>query len=172
MNGGITSARAWLPDGTHRPFERVRIIGKRIRFWFSDNQNGDVPEFFDRQLRAFGKDIQRLLAHLRVGVVGVGGIGSCVTEQLVRLGVGHLLLADGETFDPSNVIRVYGSRAIDATIQKVKITGFMGAERESTEVIHLIDQTRLRTNAVPPREGCFCADKGTYWGRSDVLSLS
>lgn len=49
-----------------------------------------------------------------------------------------------------------------------RLTGFMGAERESTEVIHLIDQTRLRTNAVPPREDCFCADKSTYWGRSDV----
>jgi molybdopterin/thiamine biosynthesis adenylyltransferase len=126
---GISSGRVWLPDNTTAPLERVRIIGNRVRFWFPNAGTAEIPEFFDRQVRAFGRDIQRLFARLRIGVVGVGGTGSCVTEQLIRLGVGSLLIADGEQFEPSNVNRVYGSRVADATIEKVKI-----AERLAVDV--------------------------------------
>ncbi|MEA2875117.1 MAG: hypothetical protein QOF14_313 [Hyphomicrobiales bacterium] len=125
---GLASARVWLPNGTTQAIERVRIIGRRARFWFSDGVSGEVPTFFDRQVRAFGPDIQRLLSRLRVGVVGVGGTGSCVNEQLIRLGVGTLLIADGESFESSNVNRVYGSRVIDASIAKVKIAERLAAD--------------------------------------------
>lgn len=124
----VSSARVWLLDGSIEPIERVRIIGKRFRFWFSGDGEEPVPEFFDRQVRAFGKDIQVLLKKLRIGVVGVGGTGSCVAEQLIRLGVGELRIADGETFDSSNVNRVYGSRVIDQTLPKVKLTERMAAD--------------------------------------------
>ena len=43
-------------------------------------------DVFDRQVRAFGADIQELLATLRIGIVGNGGTGSPVAEQLIRLG--------------------------------------------------------------------------------------
>src|SRR3989442_2474424 len=44
--------------------------------------------FFERQVLAFGAESQALLQQLHVGVVGVGGTGSAVVEQLARLGVG------------------------------------------------------------------------------------
>lgn len=125
---GLAAARVWLPDGTTQTIERIRIIGRRVRFWFSDGVSGEVPEFFDRQVRAFGSDIQRLLSRLRIGVVGVGGTGSCITEQLIRLGVGSLVIADGESFEASNVNRVYGSRLIDESIAKVKIAERLAAD--------------------------------------------
>ncbi len=126
--GGISSARVWLPDLTIQQVKRVRIIGARFKFWFGNSAQDAIPEFFDRQVRAFGHDIQRLLRHLRVGIVGVGGTGSCVAEQLVRLGVGSILIADGEEFEASNVNRVYGSRVIDAGIKKVKIIERLAAD--------------------------------------------
>jgi len=73
-------------------------------------------------------DVQRLLQELRVGIVGVGGTGSCVAEQLVRLGVGLVLIADGENFEATNVNRVYGSRVVDADIPKVKLAERMVAD--------------------------------------------
>ena len=72
--------------------------------------------------------MQRLLQELRVGIVGVGGTGSCVAEQLVRLGVGLVLIADGENFEATNVNRVYGSRVVDADIPKVKLAERMVAD--------------------------------------------
>lgn len=120
-NNEISSARVWLPNGIVEPIERVRIIGNRLRFWFSDKNNSPIPEFFDRQVRAFGQELQPLLRRLRVGVVGAGGTGSAVIEQLTRLGVGFLLLSDGQSFDASNINRLYGSRAIDDGLPKLKI---------------------------------------------------
>lgn len=125
---GISSGRVWLPDGTHTGIERMRIIGNRYQFCFPDAAEAEIPQFFDRQVRAFGRDIQRLLARLRVGVIGVGGTGSCVAEQLVRLGVGTVVIADGEKFESSNVNRVYGSRVVDDTVEKVKIAERLAAD--------------------------------------------
>jgi molybdopterin/thiamine biosynthesis adenylyltransferase len=75
-----------------------------------DSQREDqIPELFDRQVRAFGGDVQRMLSSLRVGIAGCGGTGSAVGEQLVRLGVRSLLLLDPDVLSDSNVTRVYGS---------------------------------------------------------------
>lgn len=114
--------RVWLPDGTHAPIHSIRIIGNQIRF-FSFYEDEDCPdlEIYDRQVRAFGRDLQSILKKLRVGVVGAGGTGSAVCEQLVRLGVGTLLIADGETLDRSNATRVYGSALSDHGRPKVDI---------------------------------------------------
>lgn len=125
---GISAGRVWFNNGSFAPVERVRVIGKRFRFIFPNRQVEAIPEFFDRQVRVFGKDVQLLLKRLYVGIVGVGGVGSCVAEQLVRLGVGSLLIADGEKFEASNVNRVYGSRVVDADIAKVKLTERLAAD--------------------------------------------
>jgi hypothetical protein len=128
MDGEPTAARVWLGDGSHAALERIRIIGNRFRFVFPGRAQAPVPEFFDRQVRAFGPEVQQLLKELRVGVVGAGGTGSCVAEQLVRLGVGSVLIADGEKFEASNVNRVYGSRVVDAGIAKVKLAERLAAD--------------------------------------------
>ena len=49
---------------------------------------------WDRNVRAFGADLQRALGELRVTIVGCGGTGSAVAEQITRLGVRHLHLID------------------------------------------------------------------------------
>lgn len=110
--------RLYVP---HRvPVETVVVVGQRIQSWLSLHRQS-IPPFFDRQVRTFGPEIQRLLADLHVGIVGLGGTGSPVAEQLCRLGVGRLSLFDGDRLDPTNVNRVYGSRVTDAGSFKVHI---------------------------------------------------
>ena len=70
-------------------------------------------ETFDRNVRAFGAAVQHTIGMLRIGIVGCGGTGSAVAEQLVRLGARRLLLVDADTLGPSNVTRVYGSTPRD-----------------------------------------------------------
>lgn len=113
--------RIWFEDGTTVPVELIRVIGNRFRFYTDFTQVDPLPVFFDRQIRAFGDDIQKILQILHIGVVGVGGTGSAVTEQLIRLGVGSITAIDGETFEKTNVNRVYGSSVKDNGKEKVQI---------------------------------------------------
>ena len=122
--------RVWV-DGGWEPMSVMRVIGQRFKFLGLDPATDPLPQFFDRQIRAFGEDVQRVLRHLRVGIVGVGGTGSAMVEQLARLGVGALYVFDGDTFDSTNVNRVYGSRADDANRKKTDI------QRDSIERIDL-----------------------------------
>lgn len=110
--------RLYMPEQVK--VDEVIAVGDRLRSWTPRGVE-EVQPFFDRQVRAFGPDIQRLLKRLRVGVVGVGGTGSPVAEQLCRLGVGHLRLFDGDVFDSTNVNRVYGSKLGDQGRPKVDI---------------------------------------------------
>lgn len=110
--------RMYIPDC--RAVEDVLVVGDRIRQMYPAKR-GAVEPFFDRQVRAFGADIQRLLKGMHVGVVGLGGTGSPIAEQLCRLGVGHLSLFDGDTLDATNVNRVYGSTLPDEGRYKVDI---------------------------------------------------
>ena len=111
--------RLYIPNQV--PADVVMEVGKRILSW-SRNLGNDVTTIFDRQVRAFGKDIQRLLSNLHIGIVGLGGTGSPVAEQLCRLGVGHLSLFDGDVLDATNVNRVYGSKIEDAGQFKVVLS--------------------------------------------------
>ena len=48
-------------------------------------------ERYDRNIRFFGKKGQDRLAAASVAVVGVGGLGTHVVQQLALLGVGRLV---------------------------------------------------------------------------------
>lgn len=113
--------RVWLKDGVTAPIEKIRVIGSSFKF-YNQGVGSTVPiSFFDRQVRAFGVDIQRVLGGLCVGVVGAGGTGSAVIEQLARLGIGRIAIFDGQTFEETNVNRVYGSSVSDKGVPKVLI---------------------------------------------------
>ena len=80
-----------------------------------------LPDIFDRNIRAFGNEVQRVLGDLRVAVVGCGGTGSAVIEQLVRLGVRHFHLLDPDVLTESNLTRVYGSFPENIGVPKVNV---------------------------------------------------
>jgi len=66
-----------------------------------------------RQSDALGVVHDRLRT-LSVAVVGCGGLGSPIAEQLVRMGVAELILVDHDSLDTeSNVRRVFGSTIAD-----------------------------------------------------------
>ena len=90
--------------------DRLWVTGRRFAL-MQNWLHGTTPPSaqFDRNIRAFGGEIQQVLGNLRVAVVGCGGTGSAVIEQLVRLGARHLQLFDPDTLTAGNVTRVYGS---------------------------------------------------------------
>jgi molybdopterin/thiamine biosynthesis adenylyltransferase len=112
-----------LDDGSNRvPIDRLLTVGPRFSLARSDLASNVILEpLFERNIRAFGGAVQGALADLCVGIVGCGGTGSSVAEQLVRLGVRNLVLIDPDRLSFSNLTRVYGSRAEDVGQLKVEI---------------------------------------------------
>ncbi len=107
--------------GPHTPIGRLWQVGDRFRLTRSFLLPAEeIHVDFDRNVRALGGAVQRTLGDLRVGVVGCGGTGSAVAEQLVRLGVRNFILFDPDTLSGSNVTRVYGSTAADIGKSKVE----------------------------------------------------
>ena len=49
--------------------------------------------------------VQEKVKRARVGIMGLGGLGSAVAVSLARIGVGELLLADYDVVEPSNLNR-------------------------------------------------------------------
>lgn len=58
-----------------------------------------------------GSDGVRTLENSAVLVFGLGGVGSFTVEALARVGVGRLILVDGDAYDTSNVNRQLGALA-------------------------------------------------------------
>ncbi len=166
--------RVWLPDSTIEPISMIRVIGHRFTFYSQSTKHDPLPVFFDRQVRAFGEDIQRLLSALHIGVVGAGGTGSAITEQLTRLGVGKLTISDGQTFESSNVNRVYGSCATDEDTAKVAIAKRLVTQMGlGTEIITINNPISYQSviNQLKNCDVIFgCTDD--HWGRSILTRLA
>lgn len=167
--------RIWLDGGSVEPIETIRVVGRRFQFHFSGGFDHDIDTtFHDRQVRAFGPDLQPLLKRLRIGVVGTGGTGSAVIEQSIRLGIGHLLIADGGFLEKSNVSRVYGSRASDDGVAKIKIMQRLANEIGLGTDLEILDQPITFASVLKRFRDCDaifgCTDD--EWGRSLLNSLS
>ena len=93
---------------------RLWAIGDRLSLTAAfGSGNERMPAVWDRNVRALGPDLQRALSDLRVTIVGCGGTGSAVAEQIIRLGIRNLHLIDVDTLSESNLSRVYGSAPAD-----------------------------------------------------------
>lgn len=107
----------WLAS-TRVELSRARIIGNNIVEMYPSlpARPSRTGAEYDRQARLFGDRGQTLLAQQRVGIIGLGGIGSLVSEYLSRLGVGTLVLVDPDRIEPANLSRVVGSTRGDALL--------------------------------------------------------
>jgi molybdopterin/thiamine biosynthesis adenylyltransferase len=78
---------------------------------------------FSRQ-NFLGANAEHILADTRVSIVGLGGGGSHIAQQLAHLGVGHFRLIDPQEIDASNLNRLVGATAEDvvAKMPKVRIS--------------------------------------------------
>jgi hypothetical protein len=78
--------------------------------------------FHHRQELSLGKAANKKLHHSVVALVGLGGAGSMVAQELAHLKVGKVILVDGDTLEDSNISRVVGSRKADIGTFKTDIT--------------------------------------------------
>jgi proteasome lid subunit RPN8/RPN11 len=121
VGDGLYRARVWEDDVAPSPCHRVTVIGTGIEI-----QSTDAPapsETLARQALAFGPEVNVLLKQLSVAVVGCGGTGSPVVHLLARLGVGRIVVIDGDVVEHSNLNRLHGAMRKDAdnAVHKVDV---------------------------------------------------
>ncbi|MEW5784719.1 MAG: HesA/MoeB/ThiF family protein [Bacillota bacterium] len=68
-------------------------------------EQGIIPERYQRSIGTIGTEGQLRLLRSKVGIVGAGGLGGYAVELLARMGVGRLVVIDGDTFTDSNLNR-------------------------------------------------------------------
>jgi hypothetical protein len=127
--GGIAFGEAsaageiWLERSIQVELEAVDVIGQSLRSLAPSPglEVHQVEARFDRQTRMFGAEGQRLLRGMAVAVIGLGGGGSIVSQQLAHLGVGTILACDFDRVEDHNLSRIVGAEARDARRRAKKV---------------------------------------------------
>ena len=86
-----------------------------------------LPNKFERLKYLIGEDNVESLADKCVLVIGLGGVGGYSVESLVRSGIGHLIIVDGDVVDETNLNRqiiatssVIGKSKVDLFNSRIK----------------------------------------------------
>lgn len=64
-----------------------------------------LPARYERNQGTVGWEGQVKLLESTVAIVGCGGLGGWIIEGLARMGVGHLIIIDGDAFEENNLNR-------------------------------------------------------------------
>lgn len=137
---GKMFGRVVTPELAFLEIERITVIGDDLSFWNYGNKNYKLPEFSLRTIQTFGEGTTNILRNLKIGIIGCSGTGSPVIEQLIRLGVGKILLVDNDIVERKNLNRILNSRMQDAELRRKKVVALKEAIERiglGTEVTYL-----------------------------------
>src|SRR3989339_294455 len=100
----------------------------------------EFKDRYDRNFNTFSPEEQKKLGASTVAIIGLGGLGGGVCEMLARVGIGRLILVDGDVFEASNLNRqvlseerLMGVPKAEAARDRVR------AVNSGIEVIHRIE---------------------------------
>ncbi len=134
---GVLAARAWTRVAARqyepRPCRSVRVVGERLLVFSPEERAAAAPAGLSRTVSAWGLDAQRRLAGLRIGVVGLGSVGSVVAEALARTGVGCITLIDFDSAGEVNHDRTLGATRADVVLARSKVEA---ARRRAERAAH------------------------------------
>jgi hypothetical protein len=125
---GTWSARAW---GRAAPFTYQRVEIPMVRVAASDRlalsfhprlrpQPAELPAQV-ATLSVWGAAAQADIARVRVGLVGLGSVGSLIAEGLSRMGVSDIVLIDHDRIELRNLDRTLHSSLADVEAETLKV---------------------------------------------------
>jgi len=98
----------------------ITIIGYPMEFVFPQLDSKLKNDIFKRQ-SFLGENNQFLFDNLTVGIVGYGGGGSHIGQQLAHLGIRNFNVFDDDNVEDSNLNRLLGAWFIDVKKSSLKI---------------------------------------------------
>ncbi|MDA3616681.1 HesA/MoeB/ThiF family protein [Polluticaenibacter yanchengensis] len=169
---GRIFGRLFQSDMRIENIDEIIVAGSDFKKWSYTATESLLNEDAQiRNLQAFGSLTKKLLNNLQVGVVGCSGTGSPVIEQLVRLGIGTLVIVDPDYIDLVNLNRIIGSTMRDAECKVAKVRSIrehIGRVGIGTKVIS-IEESILGENAIKQLAecdiifGCVDTTEGRYY---------
>lgn len=100
---------------------RVVSVGSVRDVLSNHGEASHTDDRHDRQVRAFGRAGQAKIQELSIAVVGLGGTGSLVAQQLAHLGVRKFILIDPDTVEATNLNRLANAGPADVGAPKVSV---------------------------------------------------
>lgn len=124
----IWSGRIWNYNELKCEFEiqwaeSVRSVGRHLKIDFNDFLV-DSPKFseqFKRTRAVWGQQNHEKLAKMRIGIVGLGSVGSMVAEALARMGMEKFVIIDFDKVETHNLDRLVGATKNDIGLYKVDV---------------------------------------------------
>ena len=157
---GSWSGRLWLRKARlsyqRRWTRAVRVVGPRLAVTYHPNEPRVIAtDSQEATLSVWGQVAQEQLVRARVGIVGLGSVGSLVAEALSRVGLRDMVYIDHDKIEKRNLDRTVGAtRAdVDLNLPKVQVaarTTQVSATAESLE-LHKVP------NSVLSKEGLSAA---------------
>lgn len=133
LGSGKMFGRIALQRGEFEAISLIAIAGDDLQFWHGDQidrtqaRDESLPEFTKRHAQAFGDATTRKFRRLRAAVIGASGTGCFVIEQLVRLGIGHIVIVDPDIIKDVNLNRILNATMADAEAGRLKVDVCAGA---------------------------------------------
>lgn len=118
---GEIFGRVLNSEGQLEALATVSVAADELIFWYPDSGRSAVPDFAASHAQAFDQGTIERLQRLSIAVIGASGTGSPVIEQLMRLGVGELVIADDDQVEDRNVNRIINSTMADAKAGRLKV---------------------------------------------------
>lgn len=147
---GKIFGRVYHRDMNTEPIDRISVAGDEIMIWDNGHNASIADAFAERTIQAFGEGTYNKLKKLKVGVIGCSGTGSPTIEQLVRLGVGTLVLVDPEPVEDKNLNRIINAKKSDVGKTKVSV------------LARAIEKIGLGTKVIPFDKNLFDSKQACY----------
>jgi hypothetical protein len=108
-------------DGVMTPIAAINVVGDDLDFWYPDVGSVKLPSFVASHAQIFDEGTIERLRRLSVAVIGCSGTGSPMVEQLLRLGVGEIVVVDDDRMEERNVNRILNSTMDDVREKRLKV---------------------------------------------------
>lgn len=102
--------------------ERLHRSGERRRSLSNIEADLAADGFLNRTALALGREnLVSIVGWSSIMVIGLGGLGSVVAEDLVHMGFDRLVLVDDDIVEKSNLNRIVGAYWEDAEAERLKV---------------------------------------------------
>lgn len=143
---GHWSARVWKEGSrgkTKIVSKKVRVLEKsRLVIWERPQSKSPDRQKQRRTIETWGETRQRRLEELRIGIVGLGSVGSIVAEGLARTGIRELLLIDYDIVETHNLDRLLNASTRDIGRMKTDVAEKSAKKTSPAGIIRIISHQR------------------------------